>query len=308
MQTIKTMPEYNRDGHHRMRGFTLVELIVTMVVASIAMSGILSVYVSQSKAYSVNDDLADMQQNLRAAMYLLKNDLRNAGRNPMMTETVGLVAVGLYNADSNSTDGYPGVTMTRYVDTNGDGTAEMNTIETISYQVMDADGDGHRELRRMVDNDGNWHLVMDGIEDIGFAYAIDADHDMDLDRAGSGANATIVWAVDTDTTAGLDTNADSNGDGDFTEDDYDGTTGRVNTASGSLGAQVPLRDIRAVQIWLLARSPREFNDYDDTRTYILGRKMLDLSSLDAKDSRRRHRHVLLTSAVALNNHERHNTP
>lgn len=307
MQAIQTMPKYNCEANSRRRGFTLVELLITMVVASIAMSGILSVYVSQTKAYSVNDDMADMQQNLRAALYLMKNDLRNAGRNPDMNETVGIMSVGRFNADADDAEGYPGITMTRYVDTNGDGTAEIGTIQTISYQVMDADGDGRRELRRMVDNDGDWHLVMDGIEDIGFAYAVDADHDMDLDRVGGGANATIVWAVDTDTTAGLDTNADSNGDGDLTQDDYDDTTGEVDTASGSLGTQVPLRDIRAVQIWLMARSGRFFKDYTDTKTYVLGHKMLDLS-LAANAGRRNFRHVLLSGAVAMNNFERHNTP
>lgn len=312
MQAIKTMPKHNRDTHRRMRGFTLVELLVTIVVASIAMSGILSVYVSQTKAYAVNDDLADMQQNLRAALYLMKSDIRNAGRNPDMNDTVGIVNVGRFNVDADDPNGYPGITMTSFLALNGAGTANMNIIQTISYQVMDVDGDGRRELRRMVSRSdtgsGGWDLVMDGIEDIGFAYAVDADHDMDLDRAGGGANATIIWAVDTDATVGLDTNCDANADGDFTEDDYDDTTGVVDTVSGSIGAQVPLRDIRAVQIFLLARSQREFRDHDDTNTYVLGHKMLDHSLLDADDVRRHHRYALLTGAVALNNHERRNRP
>jgi type IV pilus assembly protein PilW len=150
-----------------------------------------------------------------------------------------------------------------------------------------------------VDNSGNWDLVFDGIEDIGFAYAIDTNNDLDLERNGN----AVIWALDTDAMAGLDTNADNVPDGNIDANDYDPVNGSVNAVAGNLGTQVALRDIRAVRIWLLARSERVFNDLVDNNTYALGHKMLDMSQ-PANAGRQNFRHLLFSGTVSLFNFER----
>ena len=83
-------------------------------------------------------------------MFLIKNDLRNSGRIGLMNGSVGITNVGRFNADADDPNGYPGIAMTRCIDANLDGQAEVGNIQTISYQVGDWDGDGVRELRRQV--------------------------------------------------------------------------------------------------------------------------------------------------------------
>jgi len=238
-------------------------------------------------------------------MYLIKNDLRNAGRNPLMYGTVGITNVGRVNADADAPNGYPGITMTSWMDTDGDGESESATIRTITYNVMDLDNDGRRELRRQDSlNGGAWTLVFDGIEDIGFAYAYDNDNDNDLDRAaGAGGVTTVIWAVHTDNVAGLDTNLDALPDGDINAlDDTDGD-GVIGPVDGGLGAQIDLRNIRAVRIWLLARSRRPYRRFTDTAIYTVGDRLIDMTA-PANANRNNFRHKLLVGAVALNNFQR----
>jgi type IV pilus assembly protein PilW len=288
------------------QGFTLVELLVAMVVAAIAMGAIYSVYISVVRSYSVQRELAHMQQSMRAAMYLIKDDLRNSGREPLMTGAVGITNVSRFNGDADDASGYPGITMTSMFDSDGDGQADTDIVRTISYRVWDSDGDGRRELRRQdsLSPDPNaWYLVFDGIEDISFAYAFDNDNDMDLDRNNNDANATVVWGINTDNIVGLDTNADNIPDGNIDENDDGDGDGDIDNADGGLGAQIPLEDIRAVRIWLLARSRTAYPDYQDTQTYVLGHKVINMQDA-ANANRRNFRHKMLVSAVALNNHGR----
>jgi type IV pilus assembly protein PilW len=286
-------------------GFTMVELLVAMVIVSISMGAIYAVSVTVTESYSNQRELAQMQQNMRAAMYIIKNDLRNSGRNPTMDGRVGITSVGRFNPDADAPAGYPGITMTSWMDTDGDGEAESTSLRTISYQVMDLDGDGRRELRRQDSQNGvAWTLVFDGIEDIGFAYAFDSDNDLDLDRAvGAGGVSTVMWAVDTDNLIGLDTNLDAVPDGDITVTDDTDADGDIDAADGGLGAQIALSDIRAVRIWLLARSRRLYRKFTDNSIYTVGDRVIDMS-LPANANRNNFRHKLLVGAVALHNHER----
>lgn len=63
-------------------GFTLVELMVSMVIAGIVMATIYSSYYSQQKAYVTQEQVSAMQQNLRSALFHLERDIRMAGYDP----------------------------------------------------------------------------------------------------------------------------------------------------------------------------------------------------------------------------------
>lgn len=61
------------------QGFTLVEMLVTLVISSILMIAMYSAYQTQQKTYVVQDQVAAMQQNIRAAMYFMVSELRMVG-------------------------------------------------------------------------------------------------------------------------------------------------------------------------------------------------------------------------------------
>lgn len=62
----------------RERGFTVVELMVTMAIAMSVMASILGVLVSQSRAERRVSSFADNQELLRQAMVQLQKDIRSA--------------------------------------------------------------------------------------------------------------------------------------------------------------------------------------------------------------------------------------
>ncbi len=63
----------------RCNGFTLIELLVAMAVSGIVAAAIFTVFKSQQDSYIVQEDVAAMQQNLRAGMSMLSRDVRMAG-------------------------------------------------------------------------------------------------------------------------------------------------------------------------------------------------------------------------------------
>jgi type IV pilus assembly protein PilW len=67
------------------QGFTMVELLVAMVVAFLAMEAIYSTFLTQHRSYRIQEETAEMQQNLRAAMLYMKREIRMAGCDPMGT-------------------------------------------------------------------------------------------------------------------------------------------------------------------------------------------------------------------------------
>ena len=62
--------KYGRYGDQR--GFTLVELVIALLVSLVIMAGVSSVFISHSRQYSQQDDIAAMQQNLRGILLVMK--------------------------------------------------------------------------------------------------------------------------------------------------------------------------------------------------------------------------------------------
>lgn len=60
-------------------GFTLVEMLIAVSLSLIIMSGVYKVFISQNKAYTVQDQVTEMQQNARVAMDMMTREIRMAG-------------------------------------------------------------------------------------------------------------------------------------------------------------------------------------------------------------------------------------
>jgi prepilin-type N-terminal cleavage/methylation domain-containing protein len=61
------------------KGFTLIELMVALVLSFILVGAIYRTFTSQQKAYTIQDQIAETQQNARMAMNILLRDIRMAG-------------------------------------------------------------------------------------------------------------------------------------------------------------------------------------------------------------------------------------
>jgi type IV pilus assembly protein PilW len=64
-------------------GFTLIEILVALLITSILTVAIYSFFVGQHHAYTVQDQVIEMEQNARAAMDMIRRDLRMAGYHAM---------------------------------------------------------------------------------------------------------------------------------------------------------------------------------------------------------------------------------
>ena len=71
-------------------GFTLIEILVAMVLSIIVMAGIYSTYYSQQKSFMVQEQVAAMQPNLRAAMFFMEREIRIAGCDPTRKTDAGM--------------------------------------------------------------------------------------------------------------------------------------------------------------------------------------------------------------------------
>jgi type IV pilus assembly protein PilW len=80
------------------QGFTLVELMIAMVLSLLALAAIYSTFQAQHRSYQVQSETADMQQNIRTAMYYMQREIRMAGSNPFDT----MPAFGITAANSTS--------------------------------------------------------------------------------------------------------------------------------------------------------------------------------------------------------------
>ncbi|UCC80918.1 MAG: hypothetical protein JSW64_06050 [Candidatus Zixiibacteriota bacterium] len=62
-------------------GFTIVELLVSLLAASIITYSAMSLYITQHKQMIIQEQVADMQTNIRAATELIAKTVRKAGYN-----------------------------------------------------------------------------------------------------------------------------------------------------------------------------------------------------------------------------------
>jgi prepilin-type N-terminal cleavage/methylation domain-containing protein len=73
------------------QGFTMIELLVAMVVALLALGAIYSTFLNQQKSYVVQQETAAMHQNIRAAMFYMQREIRMAGCDPTENASAGIV-------------------------------------------------------------------------------------------------------------------------------------------------------------------------------------------------------------------------
>jgi prepilin-type N-terminal cleavage/methylation domain-containing protein len=70
------------------KGLSLVEMLVALVISSIIVAGSYGLFVSQSKIYSKQEQVVEVQQTIRVAMNIMVRDLQMVGYDDDRTLTV----------------------------------------------------------------------------------------------------------------------------------------------------------------------------------------------------------------------------
>ncbi len=175
-------------------GFTLIELMVAMAAGMIFMTATYAILKNQQDILVVQQQVVDMQQNARAAMSLMKREIRMMGYDPAFTDGVdndgdGKIdqdddigapetsGAGIINAEYDTSSGISLLRFTADLNNN----SIIDSDEDFTYTLVDT------QLQR------NGQIVAYDIEAVGFAYAFDNDDNGELDRT---INGNIIWAID----------------------------------------------------------------------------------------------------------------
>ena len=73
---------YPSIGARTIRGVTLVELMVSLVVGLIVVGAATTVFLANSRTYTATENLGRVQENMRVAFELMARDVREAAGNP----------------------------------------------------------------------------------------------------------------------------------------------------------------------------------------------------------------------------------
>lgn len=158
--------------HARESGLTLVELIIGVALSLIVLAGVHHLFVSQTRAYSVGNQILDMQGSARFALNFIVRDLQMAGYDPQASNLVGITAY--QNNDftpSNNPALSLGTNSELYftVDSDGDAAIGNDGSERFGFRV----NSGWLETAVIRNLDGSiesWQPVLDNIESMTFSY------------------------------------------------------------------------------------------------------------------------------------------
>ena len=154
------------------QGYTIIELVTAVFISAILLAGIYTVFFSQQAAFSAQEQVAEMTQNIRAALDLMTREIRLAG----------------YKTSTSTFNGIATATSTSIqvlADLNQDG-ATSGTDEDITYSY----NAGILEIRR------NGTTLADNITALSLTYTL-----VDGSVTSSPANPANIRKVSVSITA-----------------------------------------------------------------------------------------------------------
>ena len=183
-----------------------------------------------------------------------------------------------------------------------------NKYDTDADGMADLNKDGAAPLGRAT-GAGSLQPMAEDIQAVAFAYAYNYDDGAPVESLDSQPDTSpggnVIWVFDSDGDRLLDRVLDTNDDGVINAGDTPG--GQDLIGAGWETAYVPLTRIRAVRIWLLARSRVPLKNYTDTATYVVGDKHIDTRDsnrdglVDGSDKIDNFKRRLLTATIQCRN-------
>jgi type IV pilus assembly protein PilW len=170
------------------RGVTLLELLVGLVLGAILIAGMYRVFTAQSKAYTVQDRVVEVQQSIRSAMELVLRDLRMAGfDDDNIASGISITDPIVYPVKDDA------ITVT-YEDY--DRSLSQFQKQTVTYW---RDAEASRLIRQLSINDveKSQETLLENVEELYFEYGVDVDQDGAIDEwvSAEGVKTLKVIAV-----------------------------------------------------------------------------------------------------------------
>lgn len=145
------------------QGFTLVELMVTLVISFIITGAAYAAYVVQQKNYTIQEEVAVVQQNIRAGLEIMTREMRMAGYDPSFSGKYKILAANggsfRFTADLCENGGDPGTCVM----------GGESVTETYQYELYDSSGDGTNDALRRTPAGS---AIAGNIEQLEFRYTL----------------------------------------------------------------------------------------------------------------------------------------
>jgi type IV pilus assembly protein PilW len=141
------------------KGVTLIELLVALTILGIVIGAVYRLFIAQTRAYTIQDQVVEVQQNVRGAMEILLRDLRMTG----------------YDDDSN------GTTLSTPIIVPGDDSITIRYEHGgAQYQVQYRRDAGTSTLFQNINATGDQPLL-ENVDALNFTYGIDTDENGTVD-------------------------------------------------------------------------------------------------------------------------------
>jgi prepilin-type N-terminal cleavage/methylation domain-containing protein len=172
----------------KQKGVTLIELLVSFVICGIVIGAIYRLFIVQTRAYTVQDQVVEVQQTVRSAMEIMLRDLRMTGFDDDSTPSVMITTpIATPLADNSITVSYE-YTGQRY---------------SVAYW-RDASSTVFRQLTiNDVAQPPVPETLLQNVDTLTFTYGIDTNEDGAVDswKSATGVGAYKVIAVSVTLTA-----------------------------------------------------------------------------------------------------------
>jgi type IV pilus assembly protein PilW len=136
---------------NRMRGLSLVELLVAITLGAIILGGAVSLFVNNRDTYKTTNELSRLQETARYALDMVVKDIRMSGyfgcadRLDTVTDNTGAAAGDLWNP-ANPIEGWEGDVAANYLPSNVVGNGFGSVVDNVADNPGATDGDDGRVL------------------------------------------------------------------------------------------------------------------------------------------------------------------
>jgi prepilin-type N-terminal cleavage/methylation domain-containing protein len=153
------------------KGITLIELLIALVICGMVVGATYRLFIAQNKAYIAQDQVVDVQQNIRSATELMVRDLRMAGYDDdNLSSTIIIYNPVVSIADDDITVSY------EYYDT----LATQYQTHAVRYWRDVPSSALFRQLT--IDNvAGPQELLLENVDAFNLTYGVDEDGDGGVD-------------------------------------------------------------------------------------------------------------------------------